>query len=360
MQGKVELNSALVDDGNITVFIYDAASSGNLIYNSSTDFNNTIQDGYFDIMLGSNTVLTLNLTQDYWIDISINDQDLNFSGSDRKQFQSPVGKTIPGNLTVGENVDVGGDVNVSGDVSVSSIIGWDGWIPAQETWVYDSSDDPTYTFNITGNKTDKYSAGMRLKLTDSGTQYFIVTKVAYSNPTTTITMYGGTDYNLSTGTITNPYYSTQKAPLSFPLNPDKWIVEVTNTTERTQVNPTSGTWYNLGSISITIPIGIWDTSYQVGLQGYRSGSIGNVRVQSTLSTADNSESDVDLTGFIRGDAETTGSPAHAATINRQKILNLSSKTVYYLNAKAMDADISNIYFINGASKLIIRAVCAYL
>ena len=104
LQGKVDLNGSLVDDGNITITIYDASTGGNLIYDSSNDFVNAIQDGYFDIMLGPSTELNLNLSRDYWFDVEVNGQNLNFSGSERKQFQSPVGKTISGNLTVEQTV----------------------------------------------------------------------------------------------------------------------------------------------------------------------------------------------------------------------------------------------------------------
>lgn len=43
--------------------------------------------------------------------------------------------------------------------------GLDGWIPAEETWTYASADDPTFTFTISGDKTGKYSVGMKIKLT---------------------------------------------------------------------------------------------------------------------------------------------------------------------------------------------------
>ena len=102
--------------------------------------------------------------------------------------------------------------------SIKNFVG-NGWTPALETWTYASADDPTYTFTISGDLTDKYSAGMRIKLTQTTAKYFIITKVAYSSPNTTITVYGGTDYDLANATITNPYYSVVKAPQGFPLDP---------------------------------------------------------------------------------------------------------------------------------------------
>jgi hypothetical protein len=115
--------------------------------------------------------------------------------------------------------DSGTDKKVQKVNLLKGLVPENGWIPAGETWTYNSADDPTYTFTISGDKTDKYSAGMRIKLTQTTAKYFIITKVAYSSPNTTITVYGGTDYDLANAAITSPYYSTQKAPQGFPLNP---------------------------------------------------------------------------------------------------------------------------------------------
>ena len=134
LQGKVTSSGALLDDSNITVAIFDAATGGNEIYNSSSDFDNKIQEGYFDIMLGSSTVLTLNLTQNYWLEMTINGEDVDFSGSERKQFQSPVGKTISGNLTIGNTVTatsfVGNGSQLTGIDAIPSgvIVMWSGSI----------------------------------------------------------------------------------------------------------------------------------------------------------------------------------------------------------------------------------------
>jgi len=131
----------------------------------------------------------------------------------------------------------------------------DGWIQAGETWTYSGADDPTFTFTIPGDKTTKYYAGMKIKLTQTTVEYFIITKVAYSDPNTTVTVYGGTDYDLANAGITDPYYSMMKAPAGFPLDLNKWTVQLIDATMKDQQNPTVQTWYNVGSLSLTIPIG---------------------------------------------------------------------------------------------------------
>ena len=284
-----------------------------------------------------------------WYDVDVEVTNLQgVSSFTKTKYQDPTKSHPAAEVTAG-TFDAG-DFTFQGNVSVSSLIGWDGWIPAEETWTYDSSDDPTYTFNIAGNKTNKYSAGMRLKLTDSGTQYFIVTKVNFSNPNTTITMYGGTDYDLSTGTITNPFYSTMKAPYGFPLDPDKWTVEVTDTTKRTQTTPTQNTWYNLGSISITIPIGCFNVEYNAPASGYDPALGGPAQV--TLSTASNSESDANFTTYNSGNI--------FIPMIKNKVLNLTVKTTYYLNVRTIGADVDYIESRNDYQKLFIRARSVYI
>ena len=238
----------------------------------------------------------------------------------------------------------------------ASSAGDDGWILSSETWIYDGADDPTYTVEIAGDQTGVYSAGMRVKLTQSSSDaYFIITEVSYA-AATTITMYGGTDYDLANAEITTAYYSTQKAPYGFPLDPTKWTVEVTDVTGRSQSTPTPDAWYNLGTITISIPIGVWHTSYTAEVQVVRASGTGDYSVKSTLSTANNSESDVDLTcrSYIFPITQ------FGNVFFRQKILTLTAKDSYYLNVSEGGALASSLKLNSDTSKTIIRAVCAYL
>lgn len=228
----------------------------------------------------------------------------------------------------------------------------DGWVAAGETWTYAGADDPTFTFTIAGvDLTTKYQAGQRIKLTQTTPKYFIITKVEFSADTT-ITVYGGTDYDLANAAITSPYYSPVKAPFGFPVDPAKWTVTVTDTTQRTQSTPTQNVWYNLGSISISIPIGAWLVDYHViGDSRHATGSSSFA----TLSTANNTESDTQFTTIAYANSSIRMSPH-----SRQKILNLASKASYYLNFKTSETSVSTLYARNDLTPLIIRAVCAYL
>jgi len=171
---------------------------------------------------------------------------------------------------------------------------WDGWQSVSDSWSYASADSPTFTITVPSGAASIYSAGMRVKLTQTTVKYFIITAVA----DTGLTVYGGTDYTLANAAISSISYSTQKAPLGFPLDTTKWTVEVTDVTLRSQVNPTVNTWYNLGSITISVPIGIWKVMYSCDIQW--NGSATNTFQDSTvtLSTANNTQSDVDFSGHV--------------------------------------------------------------
>lgn len=251
-------------------------------------------------------------------------------------------------------------VTTSHDYKLSSVTGTtkasptDGWIPAGETWVYASADDPTFTFTIAGvDLTTKYYAGMKIKLTQTTAKYFIITKVAFSTDTT-ITIYGGTDYDLANAAITSPFYSTSRSPAAFPLNPALWSVTVTDSSDRQQASPTQNTWYNLGTTNcqISIPIGVWNVHYEVNAYGVKTGA--NLTVKTTLSTANNTESDTNLTSAVAGNA------IAMAMVSKSKAISVASKTTYYLNALATDASVDNIDFRGDRGDTVIKAISSYL
>jgi len=237
-----------------------------------------------------------------------------------------------------------------------------GWLPAGETWTYASADAPSYTFTISGDKTSKYSAGMKIKLTQTSAKYFIITKVAYGSPNTTVTVYGGTDYALASAAITLPYYSMARVPVGFPLNPDKWTVEVIDTTGLTQATPTASVWYNNTYMNINIPIGCWVVSLKSFIYAWNSENT-QVPVAVTLSTANNSESDANWTaGTKLGLTGAITFPAFGGVIFLQGIINLATKATYYTNIMTIQAGLDYIYGGTVASygNGVIRAKCAYL
>jgi hypothetical protein len=236
----------------------------------------------------------------------------------------------------------------------------DGWVSAGETWTYASADDPTYTFTVAADVTTKYSAGMKIKLTQGTVKYFIITAVStYSGGNTTITVYGGTGYDLANSAISANAYSMVRSPFGFPMNPNLWTVELADTSQRSQASAAQNTWYNLGSLSITMPIGVWDVSYKVPCNIYVTSTVGFV-MEVTLSTGNNSETDAEMSTITYLNDSTNIGKQFKSTVYAQTVYALAAKTVYYLNARTTTAGAPTIYFDGDLITTIIRAVCAYL
>jgi hypothetical protein len=206
---------------------------------------------------------------------------------------------------------------------------------------------------VAADVTAKYSPGMRVRLVQTTTKYFIITAVSsFSGGNTTITVYGGTNYTLANAAISSPYYSTAKAPYGFPLDPSGWTVTVTDTTQRRQATPTTNTWYNLGSVSISVPIGAWELAYSVLAQGVAGSAFTST--WTTLSTANNTESDAD---FSVGAGISTAS--NYVPVKQSKVVAVAAKTSYFINTRCIVSQ-TDVYNRNDLQKLILTAVCAYL
>lgn len=102
-----------------------------------------------------------------------------------------------------------------------------GWIEESEvvTWTYVSADAPSFVISINTDATGYLMRGMRVKLTQTTVKYAIITAVgSYAAGATQITLYGGTDYTVTNAAISEPAFSSYKAPFGFSVNPEKWTV----------------------------------------------------------------------------------------------------------------------------------------
>lgn len=257
-------------------------------------------------------------------------------------------------------------IGIDGSVVATSIDclikGAGGWIPVVDTWTYGSADGPTFTFTVPGDRTSILYPGVRIKLTQTSVKYFIVTASSYGAPNTTVTIYGGTDYALVSAAITNPYFSTSKVPLGFPLNPTKWTVELNNNSFLTQSSPVSGTWYNTGSLTLSVPVGCWWLEYSCNVYPYKITGIASLDIFATLSSSSSSESDPDMTTYVFN-ALLAANPylvGFVAPLYAHKAVTLVTKTAYYLLLKTVTASLGALYLTGNSQKTIIRAVCAYL
>lgn len=242
----------------------------------------------------------------------------------------------------------------------------DGWINPNETWQFVSVDDPTGIFRVNADVTGKYSAGMRIKFTNGGNViYGIITVVgAYSGGYTSITFLHEIDptdslakYLMANSAITLNYYSTQKAPVGFPLEPTKWTVVYANTGDTSTGSVASAaTITNWANHLLAVPIGCWKLSFNCGA-ALNVSATTNISMIIGLSTTNNSFSDAilkcistsfnistsDLGGYFSGDKE----------------ILLTAKTPYYLNVNSNKAN-STMYCVGSQFTTIIKAICAYL
>src|SRR3989344_4657252 len=93
LQGNVKQNGVNLVSGNLTVVVFDAYSGGNIVYNSSADFNNSIVDGKYDVMLGNGSrELNLEFGRLYYLELYVNNEKFTFNGATRQIFQSSTGQ----------------------------------------------------------------------------------------------------------------------------------------------------------------------------------------------------------------------------------------------------------------------------
>ena len=236
-----------------------------------------------------------------------------------------------------------------------------GWNPDTETWVYHSVDDPTGYIKIEDKDVSaNYSVGYRIMFTNGGNVIKgIITAITYSDPDTIITFLHEIDptdsqalHLLTNSAITENYTSSHKAPLGFPTDPDKWTVQIKNTTGYSQSNPTQAVWYNLGSISLQVPVGLWRLSYTSC--PYCIYGNNTFAMQHTLSTSNSTETDKDFTVQCLGYYRTQMS------VYKEKVVLLTSKTTYYLLLLSNTVGVTEIKLISETSPEIIKAICAYL
>ena len=92
LQGTVKQSGVSLSSGDLEIFIFDSSTGGNLIYNSTNDFDNAIANGTYDVMLGSGSnILNLNYGERYYLEMFVNGENFTFDGNPRQVFESAVG-----------------------------------------------------------------------------------------------------------------------------------------------------------------------------------------------------------------------------------------------------------------------------
>jgi hypothetical protein len=244
------------------------------------------------------------------------------------------------------------------------LLGWIDFSWFATTLAYVSADAPTFVFSVNADVTGIVEPGMRIRLTQTTDKFFIVTAVgAFAAGVTPITVYGGSDYTLANATISAGAFSTHKKPFGFNASAAKWTQTLSDTSNRSQASPSGGTWYNPGSLSLSVPIGIWRLLYHADLIAIRTtASTVDVLTFVTLSTANNSESDTALTSMhqYEGRVPSSQETILEASLSTEEIVTLAAKTSYFLNVKNTGDATDSIAIRGDHSPTIVRAVCALL
>jgi len=190
----------------------------------------------------------------------------------------------------------------------------------------------------------------------------IVTYVGpYFAGSTPITFWGGTDFNLVNATISNPYYSYDKAPFGFNINPDKWVVGFKLLVTASKSGSAINTFYytEMGSINIALPIGIWAVRW-LGTLGGQVASGTTVSVYATVSASQSAESDPDMSAYISTQFPNSATPIVLwGTAFREKIVSVLVKTPLYFIVKNVTGT-QDIFVGGGGQPTILKATLAYL
>lgn len=243
-----------------------------------------------------------------------------------------------------------------------------GWIAMPGTMSYSSADAPSFVASVNTDVTSFLSVGDKIWLTQTTSKYFVVTAIgAFSGGACLITLYGGYangNFTLANAAITGVHFSKAKSPFGFPLSRDIWDVLVVGSGAAAKSSASINTWYGGSQMtpagpSINIPIGMWDTQYEIlaefSLTLAAQGAVGG---RISFSTSDSAESDSDFTGSFLYTAP-AGAVQQRVVAVHSKVLTLAAKATYY-PILFIGAGSSITMTINGSFKSILRARFCYL
>lgn len=252
--------------------------------------------------------------------------------------------------------------------------GYGGWLTEGldgVTVTRESTDDPTVVLRFDADVRDYIWKGMRIKATENSiVHYFIVS----ADPTddsgdTLVTCLSEIDTStptqaknlIGTGTISDVAYAPPKTyPKGFPISPESWTVKLVNSSDNYQSSPSLNTWYNPGSISLSIPIGDWDTEYSFALF-IEDDNSSFMTGRATLSTANNTESNSQFTSVGGGSSGGSSSYLVRTAVFKRFPLAITSKTTHYLNAQVQFSGASNVGFAGSSRQpTVIRATSTLL
>lgn len=249
------------------------------------------------------------------------------------------------------------DAPITGGYDLSALV--NGWVNANESWTYNGWTAATRiaTITVPTDATAKYQAGDRVKFTQTtdGVKYGIIVKVAAT--LLTVFLPSGTDFDNEA--ITAPFFSRIKVPFGFDADPSKWVLKEVYTAGSAvvQSSPVNGTWYNLNSCNIVVPVGAWKIGYKSSYSFDRTTTA--VVAYVTLSTANNTQSDSEMSAYTQINAGSASLNAEAVS-EMSKNYILTAETTYYLNLKTETGGAGSLRLNIQKVPTTLYAICAYL
>jgi len=158
----------------------------------------------------------------------------------------------------------------------------------------------------------------------------------------------------TSGGVSAVAYSTQANPYGWVSDKGRWAVESQSKTLQSQSSPTINVWYNVGQLQLNIPKGSWRVFYNGGI--YVNRTSGSADISITLSTANNTESDILLTANAGCNPVTDVT----AYVTREQYKVLASATQHYINIKTSASGVAAIYTRGEISPLIVASTPAGL
>ncbi len=147
----------------------------------------------------------------------------------------------------------------------------------------------------------------------------------------------------TSGGISSVAYATNGNPFGWVSDKNRWQLTALMRFLNGKSSPTADVWYNDFAPQLYLGAGAWEVGYLAALYGNRLS--GDNSVYATLSTANNSETDVTMTSGGSANPSTDTSCTTAATRN----VSVSSGQTYYLNYRTKSAGLVVIYLLGDRS-----------
>ncbi len=246
------------------------------------------------------------------------------------------------------------------NTALSGSIG--GWNSTNCNWTCTSIQNKMYTIATVGDKSLLFSPGMRVRITQSSVCYYIIVSVSYSSGNTYLDLFSGNGTGISSGAISDVYYSRDKAPIGFPLDPREWSIRSESNADIFKYNPERYAWYYFGSNTcINLPKGLWRLRYSLVANMYDADtSQKSISVNAALSKYGTSVSIPDSLVRMYVRMYSTGIEYSEFSISREVVFEQDVSGYIYLIGRTRAVDVGYLCWRGSAKPIVIEAECAYL